>query len=48
MQTGVPAWEVVWDRPYVRHPDGPRDIWSVYRDPLGSAEGFTLTSVWSC
>ena len=47
MQTGVPAWEVVWDRPYVRHPDGPRDIWSVYRDPLGSAEGFTLTWVWS-
>lgn len=47
MQTGVPAWEVVWDRPYVRHPDGPRDIWSVYRDPLGSAESFTLTWVWS-
>lgn len=31
----------------MRHPDGPRDIWSVYRDPLGSAEGFTLTWVWS-
>ncbi len=47
IQTGVPAWEVVWDRPYVRRPDGPRDIWSVYRDPLGTAEGFTLTWVHS-
>jgi transposase len=47
IQTGVPAWEVVWDRPYVRRPDGPRDIWSVYRDPLGTAEGFTLIWVWS-
>jgi transposase len=47
IQTGVPAWEVVWDRPYVRRSDGPRDIWSVYRDPLGTAEGFTLTWVWS-
>jgi transposase len=47
IQTGVPTWEVVWDRPYVRRPDGPRDIWSVYRDPLGTAEGFTLTWVHS-
>jgi len=47
IQTGVPAWEVVWDRPYVRRPDGPRDIWSVYRDPLGTAEGFTLSWVHS-
>lgn len=47
IQTGAPAWEVVWDRPYVRHPDGPRDVWSVYRDPLGTAEGFTLTWVHS-
>lgn len=46
MQTGIPIWEVIWDRPYVRRPDGPRDIWSVYRDPLGTAEGFTLT--WVC
>lgn len=47
LQTETPAWEVVWDRPYVRRPDGPRDAWSVYRDPLGSAEGFTLIWVWS-
>jgi len=47
IQTESPTWEVVWDRPYVRHPDGPRDIWSVYRDPLGTAEGFTLIWVWS-
>src|SRR5665213_861793 len=47
MQTETPTWEVVWDRPYVRRPDGPRDIWSVYRDPLGTAEGFTLIWVWS-
>ena len=47
VQTNVPSWEVVWDRPYVRRPDGPRDVWSVYRDPLGTAEGFTLTWVHS-
>jgi transposase len=47
IQTGTASWEVVWDRPYVRRPDGPRDVWSVYRDPLGTAEGFTLTWVWS-
>jgi transposase len=47
LQTQTPAWELVWDRPYVRHPAGPRDVWSVYRDPLGSAEGFTLIWVWS-
>jgi len=47
IQTGVPAWEVVWDRPFVRRTDGPRDVWSVYRDPLGTAEGFTLTWVHS-
>jgi len=47
LQTESPAWEVVWDRPYVRRPDGPRDVWSVYRDPLGSAEGFVIIWVWS-
>ena len=31
----------------MRQPDGPRDVWSVYRDPLGTAEGFTLTWVHS-
>jgi hypothetical protein len=47
IQIGVPSWEVVWDRPYVRRTDGPRDVSSVYRDPLGTAEGFTLTWVHS-
>jgi transposase len=47
IQTGVPAWDVVWDRPYARRRNGPRDIWSVYRHPLGTAEGFTLTWVHS-
>jgi hypothetical protein len=37
LQTDTPSWELVWDRPSVRRPDGPRDIWSVYRDPIGSA-----------
>ncbi len=47
LQTDTPSWELVWDRKSVRHPEGPRDIWSVYRDPLGSAEGFTIVWVWS-
>ncbi len=47
LQTDTPSWELVWDRPSVRRPDGPRDIWSVYRDPIGSAEGFTIIWVWS-
>jgi hypothetical protein len=44
LQTDTPSWELIWDRPSVRRPEGARDIWSVYRDPLGSAEGFTI--VW--
>jgi len=47
LQTEAPAWEIVWDRPNTRRRDGARDVWSVYRDPLGSAEGFTLIWVWS-
>ncbi len=31
----------------MHRPDGPRDIWSVFRDPLGTAEGLTLIWVWS-
>lgn len=42
LQTDTPAWELVWDRPSARRPDGPRDVWSVYRDPIGSAEGFAI------
>jgi len=47
LQTDTPSWELIWDRSSVRHPEGPRDIWFVYRDPLGSAEGFTIVWVWS-
>jgi transposase len=47
LQTETPAWELVWDRPNARRRDGARDLWSVYRDPLGSAEGFSLIWVWS-
>ena len=47
LQTETPAWELVWDRPNARRRDAARDVWSVYRDPLGSAEGFSLIWVWS-
>lgn len=47
LQTDTPSWERVWDRPAARRREGPRDVWSVYRDPLGSAEGFTIIWVWS-
>ena len=33
--------------PLGRRPDGPRDIWSVFPDPIGSAEGFSIIWVWS-
>jgi transposase len=47
LQTHTPDWELIWDRPHPRHREGPRDRWSVYREPLGSAEGFALFWVWS-
>jgi transposase len=47
LQTDTPSWELVWDRPSLRRPDGPRDVWCVYRDPIGSAEGFAIIWVWS-
>jgi transposase len=47
LQTESPAWERVWDRPNARRREGARDVWSVYRDPLGTAEGFSLIWVWS-
>jgi transposase len=47
VQTNTPEWELVWDRPHPRYHDGPRDRWSVYRDPLGSREGWSLVWVWS-
>jgi len=48
IQTHTPEWELIWDRPHPRHQHrGPRDRWSVYRDPLGSREGWPLIWVWS-
>ncbi|HEY1874377.1 MAG TPA: IS1634 family transposase [Steroidobacteraceae bacterium] len=48
IQTRTPEWELVWDRPHPRHSStGPRDRWLVYRDPLGSREGWSLLWVWS-
>lgn len=47
LQTETLDWEIVWDRPNARRQDGARDVWSVYRDPLGTAEGFSLIWVWS-
>jgi transposase len=47
IQTNTPTWELVWDRPHPRHRDGPRDVWHVYREPLGSTEGWPLIWVWS-
>ena len=47
VQTQTPEWELVWDRPHPRYHDGPRDRWSVYRDPLGSREGWSVVWVWS-
>src|SRR5499427_7842207 len=47
IQTHIPAWELVWDRPNPRDRDGPRDRWSVYRAPLVSAEVWPIVWVWS-
>jgi transposase len=48
IQSHTPAWELVWDRPHPRHAStGPRDRWLVYRDPIGSREGWPLVWVWS-
>jgi len=48
IQSHTPEWELVWDRPNPRHASrGPRDRWWVYRDPLGSREGWPLVWVWS-
>jgi len=42
IQTHEPAWEVVWDRPHPRRQYGPRDLWSVFRFPLPSREGWPV------
>ena len=47
IQTNMPDWECVWDRPNPRHADGPRDCWYVYRAPLLSTEVCSIVWVWS-
>jgi transposase len=47
IQTHIPDWECVWDRPNPRYADGPRDRWYVYRAPLLSAEVWPIVWVWS-
>ncbi len=47
IQTNVPDWERVWDRPNPRFRDGPRDCWFVYRAPLPSAQAWSVIWVWS-
>ena len=47
IQNNTPEWEPIWDRPNPRYSDGPRDIWSVYRAPLLSAEAWSVVWVWS-
>jgi transposase len=47
IQTGSPAWELVWDRPNARHADGARDLWYVFTPELPSAELYTIVWVWS-
>ncbi len=36
IQTNVPDWERVWDRPNPRYRDGPRDCWFVDRAKLAA------------
>ncbi len=47
IQTNIPDWESVWDRPNPRYSDGPRDCWFVHRAPLPSAETWSVVWVWS-
>jgi transposase len=47
IQTNVPQWEKVWDRPNPRRKGGPRDRWYVFKDPLPSREGWPVIWVFS-
>jgi transposase len=47
IQTRVPEWTLVWDRPNPRYSDGPRDCWYVHRAPLPSMEAWSIVWVWS-
>lgn len=45
IQTHVPQWETVRDRPSPRGRRKPRDVWKVWRSDLPSAEGWPITWV---
>jgi transposase len=47
IQTHMPDWTLVWDRPNPRYSDGPRDCWYVHRTPLPSMEAWSIVWVWS-
>jgi transposase len=47
IQTRMPEWTLVWDRPNPRYSDGPRDCWYVHRAPLPSMEAWSIVWVWS-
>lgn len=47
LQTHPPAWELVWDRPHPRRPDGPRDRWHVCHARTPSKEGWPVIWVYS-
>jgi transposase len=47
IQTNVPAWEKVWDRPNPRRKGGLRDRWYVCRAHISSREAWPVTWVWS-
>ena len=47
IQTQIPAWQLVWDRPNPRQRDGPRDRWYVFQPQVPSIEMWPITWVWS-
>jgi transposase len=47
IQTRMPEWTLVWDRPNPRYSDGPRDRWYVHRAQLPSMEAWSIVWVWS-
>jgi transposase len=47
IQSNTPLWQLIWDRPNLRHSDGPRDCWYVYKAELPSAEVWAVVWVWS-
>jgi len=47
IQTHVPDWELVWERPSRRGEHGPRDRWSVCPAPMAASEGWPIVWVYS-